>query len=135
MLKKYKITEERHPKNPKIGRIEALIDFGDVKKGDKGGFIEKEENLSHDGEAWVYGNAEVYGDAKATTVVKTFENAFYYDITVTDKHIKIGCQQHLKSEWVDFTDEEIIGMDGKKALKFWRIFKPLAEQLGLFEEV
>ena len=39
MLKKYKITEERHPKNPKIGRIEALIDFGDVKKGDKGGFI------------------------------------------------------------------------------------------------
>ena len=177
MLKKYKITEERHPKNPKIGRIEALIDFGDVKKGDKGGFIEKEENLSHDGEAWVWGNAEVYddaevygdaevhgnakvygnakvdgnadvygdawvwgnaevyGDAKATTVVKTFENAFYYDITVTDKHIKIGCQQHLKSEWVDFTDEEIIGMDGKKALKFWRIFKPLAEQLGLFEEV
>ena len=159
MLKKYKITEERHPKNPKIGRIEALIDFGDVKKGDKGGFIEKEENLSHDGEAWVYGNAKVYGnaevygdaevygnaevcdnakvygDAEATTVVKTFGNAFYYDITVTDKRIKIGCQQHLKPEWVDFTDEEIIGMDGKKALKFWRIFKPLAQQLGLFEEV
>ena len=153
MLKKYKITEERHPKNPKIGRIEALIDFGDVKKGDKGGFIEKEENLSHDGEAWVYGdakvygnaevygdakvygNAEVYGDAEATTVVKTFGNAFYYDITVTDKHIKIGCQQHLKSEWINFQEGEIIEMDRKKALKFWEIFKPLAEQLGLFAEV
>ena len=141
MLKKYKITEERHPKNPKIGRIEALIDFGDVEKGDKGGFIEKEENLSHNGEAWVWGNAEVhgnakvYGDAKATTVVKTFENAFYYDSTVTDKHIKIGCRQHLKSEWINFQEGEIIKMDGKEALKFWRTFKPLAEQLGLFEEV
>ena len=26
-------------------------------------------------------------------------------------------------------------MDGKRALEFWRIFKPLAEQLGLFEEI
>ena len=159
--KKFKLTEEtiENAWGITLYRIIALRDFRNVKAGDKGGFVEKEENLSHDGEAWVYGdaevygdakvygnaevygnakvygNAEVYGDAKATTVVKTFENAFYYDITVTDKHIKIGCQQHLKSEWLNFTDEEIIGMDGKKALKFWRTFKPLAEQLGLFEEV
>jgi hypothetical protein len=30
--------------------------------GDLGGYIEKEDNLS--GDAWVYGNAQVYGDAK-----------------------------------------------------------------------
>ena len=70
-----------------------------------------------------------------TTTVNTFGNAFIYKITVTDKHIKIGCQQHLKNEWKAFEDREIIKMDGKKALEFWRMFKPVLESLGLFEEV
>ena len=44
-------------------RIKALISFGNVKKGEFGGYVEKEENLNHSGNAWVYGNARVYGDA------------------------------------------------------------------------
>lgn len=40
-------------------RIKALRDFGNVKKGDLGGYVEKEENLSHNGSAWVYGAAEL----------------------------------------------------------------------------
>ena len=47
----------------KLFRIKSLIDFGDVKRGEVGGFVEKEENLSQDGNAWVCGNALVYGDA------------------------------------------------------------------------
>lgn len=124
-----------------LHQIRAIRDFGNVKAGDIGGWIEKEENLSHDGDCWVYENAEVFGDAevyenaKVTTTVNTFGNAFIYKITVTDKHIKIGCQQHLKNEWKDFEDREIIKMNGKKALEFWRMFKPVLESLGLFEEV
>ena len=147
--KKFEFTEETKTtsRGVTVKRIVALRDFGDVKVGDKGGFLEKEENLSHDNDCWVYDEAQVYGEAqvydearvygeaRVTTVVKTFGNGFDYRITVTDKHIKIGCQQHLKSEWYNFQEGEIIEMDGKKALKFWRIFKPLAEQLGLFEEI
>ena len=48
----------------KLFRIKALISFGNVSAGDLGGYVEKEENLSHDGDAWVYGGAEVYGNAK-----------------------------------------------------------------------
>lgn len=118
-----------------LHQIRAIRDFGNVKAGDIGGWIEKEENLSHDGDCWVYENAEVYENAKVTTTVNTFGNAFIYKITVTDKHIKIGCQQHLKNEWKDFEDREIIKMNGKKALEFWRMFKPVLESLGLFEEV
>lgn len=136
-----------------LHQIRAIRDFGNVKAGDIGGWIEKEENLSHDGDCWVFGDAEVYGNAvvygdarvfgnarvygnaRVTTTVKTFGNAFIYKITVTDKHIKIGCQQHLKNEWKDFEDRKIIEMDGKKALEFWRMFKPVLESLGLFEEV
>ena len=48
----------------KLFRIRALVEFGTVKAGDLGGYIEKEENLDQDGDAWVCGNAKVYGDAK-----------------------------------------------------------------------
>ena len=44
-------------------RIKALISFGNVEKGDLGGYVKKEDNLSHSGNAWVYGNARVYGNA------------------------------------------------------------------------
>ena len=117
-----------------LHQIRAIRDFGNVEAGDIGGWIEKEENLSHDGDCWVFGNARVFGNAVVTTTVKTFGNAFIYKITVTDKHIKIGCQQHLKNEWKDFEDRKIIEMDGKKALEFWRLFKPVLESLGSFEE-
>ena len=159
--KKFKLTDETITNDwgVTLSRIIALKDFGNIEAGEKGGFVEKEENLSHENDCWVfdnaevcdnakvydnaevydnakvYDNAEVWGDAKATQMAKTFGNAFCYAITVTDKHIKIGCQQHLKSEWLNFQEGKIIEMDGKRALKFWRIFKPLAEQLGLFEEI
>ena len=47
-------------------QIKATADFGDVKKGDLGGFIEKEENLSQEDNAWVSGNARVYGNAQVS---------------------------------------------------------------------
>lgn len=51
---KYKLTEETvgHDR-VKLHRIEALKDFGSVGKGNKGGFIKSESNLSQDGNAWV----------------------------------------------------------------------------------
>lgn len=47
-------------------RVKALIPFGNVKKGELGGYVEKEENLSHSGIAWVYGDARVYGNAEVS---------------------------------------------------------------------
>lgn len=47
-----------------LHRIKAVRSFGNVKEGDFGGFIEKEENLSQELDAWVYGNAKVWGNAK-----------------------------------------------------------------------
>ena len=53
---KYKLTEEiKEYGSLKLYRIEAIESFSNVSKGDKGGFVEKEENLSQDGDAWVYG--------------------------------------------------------------------------------
>ena len=57
-------------------RIRALVDFGWVKKGDLGGFVEKPENVSHEGDAWVYGNARVYGDAQVYGDARVYGNAW-----------------------------------------------------------
>lgn len=44
-------------------RIRALRDFGHVRKGDLGGYVESERNLSHKGECWILGNAKVVDGA------------------------------------------------------------------------
>ena len=55
--------------------IEALTDFGDVKKGDIGGYVESAYNLSQEGTSWIYGDAVVFGDARVLHDAKVYDNA------------------------------------------------------------
>ena len=90
--KKYKLTDDcitigEH----KLYRIEALKDFFNVRKGEQGGFIEREYNLSHNGYCWVYDDAKVYGsavvdgyamvsyDSKVYDNARVYGNAEVYD--------------------------------------------------------
>lgn len=78
-MKKYRLTEETTKVgNRPLYRIQALRDFGNVKEGDIGGYIESEKNLSQDGNAWVYGNARVYGDAWVSGDAWVYGNAWVY---------------------------------------------------------
>ena len=68
-MKKFEFTGETKTisllfRTATLHRIRAVAEFGLVKIGDLGGWIEKEENLSHEGKAWVWGNAKVCGDAE-----------------------------------------------------------------------
>lgn len=52
MTKKFKLTNNSidiSEANVTVYQIEALRDFGNVKKGDRGGFIQSEDNLSQEG--------------------------------------------------------------------------------------
>lgn len=63
-MKKFELTADRIKSNGvTLHRIKALIDFGDVKAGELGGYVEKETNLSQYGDAWVYRHAQVFGNA------------------------------------------------------------------------
>ena len=77
-MKKFKLTSEFivDISGVKLFRIKALIEFGNVKAGDLGGYIEKEENLSHMGNAWVSGNAQVSGDAQVFGDARVSGNAW-----------------------------------------------------------
>jgi len=75
----FKLTNETKVfYNTTLYRIEATVDIVSigVKKGDKGGFIEKESNL-HD-QAWVFGDARVFGDACVSDNARVFGNAQVY---------------------------------------------------------
>lgn len=63
-MKKFELTTEpiTNEAGKKLFRIKALIDFGDVKAGELGGYVEKEGNVSQDGNAWVCGDAKVSGN-------------------------------------------------------------------------
>ena len=88
-MKKYELTEETTVTvlGKTLYRIKAVRDFGSVKAGDLGGYIEKEGNLSHfdnarvsgdarvSGNAWVYGDAWVFGNARVCGDAKVYGNA------------------------------------------------------------
>ena len=63
-MKKYELTSETKVINGvELHRIKALESFGNIKEGELGGWIEREENLSQYGDAWVGGNAMVRENA------------------------------------------------------------------------
>ena len=97
MEKKYELVME----NPldfyhrKLYRVRALKDFADVKKGDLGGFIENENNLSQEENCWVYNNAvvsenaRVYNNAKIYDKAEVYGNAKVYNLTIIHDNAKV----------------------------------------------
>ena len=91
MEKKYKLTEETiNVDGRTLYRIEALKDFGDVKKGDKGGFVENENNLSQCCDCWVYDDALVCENAVVGGNVKVGGNAMVYGDAKVIGNAKVG---------------------------------------------
>lgn len=81
-MKKYKLTKEtREVGGCVLHRIMALRDFGNVKKDDLGGWVESEDNLSHDGNCWICDDAivrnyaEVCGDVIVCGAVEILGDA------------------------------------------------------------
>lgn len=114
MEKKYKLTDETiEVEGKSLYRIEALKDFCEIKKGDKGGFIESEDNLSHEGNAWVYNdarlsdnswvyeNACVYGTSRVYDDARVCGNSRVYGTArVTDDAFVCGTARVYDNDWV-----------------------------------
>ena len=139
-MKKYKLTNEKHPHYPKLRRIKALIDFDCVKKGDLGGWIEKEGNLSQEGNCWVYGSALVFGSARVCGSALVFGSARvcgemkisktsdyqtigvlgsrYTTLTATRELVSTGCFVGTWDELIRRSGERIWTAQYKQARKF-----------------
>jgi len=89
VMKKYEFTGETFEWCGRtLKQIRALRDFGNVKAGDIGGWIEKEKNLSHSGDCWVYDEAivcdaaVVRGAAAARDFAAIIESAVVKDSAI-----------------------------------------------------
>lgn len=88
-------------------RIRSLRDFRDVKKGDLGGYIDSENNLSHDGDCWVYDtsrvlgaahihdNARIHGCSYIGGCADIFENAYVYGGLPVYRNVHIFGQSRI----------------------------------------
>ena len=78
-MKKYELTTETLQfAGFTLHRIKALKDFGSVKAGELGGWIESEENLSQADNAWVSNNAKVFDNAKVIDNARVYGDAKIY---------------------------------------------------------
>ena len=124
MEKKYELTDITINWHGRVlHRIKALRDiecgwiFRDVSVGELGGFIEKEENLSHEGDCWIFQDAKVYDNAIVTGDAQVFQDAQVYD------NAKIGgtsiisdnAQIHGNAT-IDFDIPKNIWCDGKSEI-------------------
>ena len=90
-MDKYKLTNETIIINGHIlHRIQALKDFNFVVKGDLGGFVESEKNLSHEGKCWIYDDAKVYGNASITKDAQIYDRAEIFDEAVITSLVDVG---------------------------------------------
>ena len=106
-MKKYELLEDDtitiNGGNIKLYRIKACIQLKlrdkTVNKGDLGGYIQCEDNLSHDGNAWIYDNALVYGFAMIYHNAQVFGNAKVFgNVVVYDNAKVFGRSQVYDSE-------------------------------------
>ena len=118
---KYKITDECKVFGEiTLHRIEALKDFNDVKKGDKGGYIEKENNLSQYGDAWVCGNAKVCGNADYIVFKNWWSSGRYFTWTRSNDKWRVGCFYGTGDELIAkaYEDSETSGKNYEKIVKY-----------------
>lgn len=78
--KKYKLDKEDTViwYSHRLYRIIAIKDFGNVSKGDKGGYVESEKNLSHFGKSWIYDEAKACGEASIEADAHIHDDVIVY---------------------------------------------------------
>ena len=76
-MAKYELLAEKSitVSGVKLFRIRATVSFGSIQEGEEGGFVESEDNLSQSDEAWVYGEARVFGKAQVCGEARVYGEA------------------------------------------------------------
>ena len=96
--KKFELTDEQVEYLGKtLYRIRALKEIPNtkVKRGDLGGFVEKEENLSQKGTCWIYDSSWVYENAMVKEHAKITGNSRVYGRARVGGHAKIDLSSRI----------------------------------------
>ena len=72
------------------GRVKALKNFGTIKKGSLGGIIDSYDNLSQQGNCWVYKNARIKDKALVTHNARVMGYSIVHDHAVVSDETKLS---------------------------------------------
>lgn len=90
MEKKFELTDNFiiNAFGVKLFQIKCTKSFKYAKEGDLGGYVEKDENLDQESDAWVSGNARVAGNAWVSGNARVYG---YAEIDNNNKHCGFDC--------------------------------------------
>ena len=124
-MKKYEILMDKKNtiefEGRTLYRIRALRDFNDVKKGDLGGYVEAESNLSQEGDCWIYnnaksmdnsrmyGNSRMYDDSKMYNSSAMHEDSEMYDNSEMFDNSEIYDSSIMHDNCRMYNDSEMYG--------------------------
>ena len=77
-------------------RIRALKDFSDVKRGELGGWVSSEDNLSQEGNCWIYNEAKCMDNAKMynNSTMHDYSEMYDYSIMRGDSEMHSYTEMH-----------------------------------------
>ena len=120
-MKKYELTTETLQfAGCTLHRIKAVKDFGSVKAGELGGWIESEENLSQADNAWVYNNAKVFDKARVYGDAAVSDDAKVCGYAAVSDNARV-CDNAEVSDYVEVFENAIV-LGHAKVCGFTRIF-------------
>lgn len=77
--------------------------------------------------------ADLYGTRLYGTIGDSYHlksvSCGIYPVSYTAEVMQIGCQRHGLEDWWSFDDARIKAMGGATALEWWRIWKPILQQI------
>lgn len=97
MNKKYEVTNITMEFGERtLYRIRALKDFADVKTGDLGGWVSGENNLSQEGNCWIYDEAKCMDNSKiyGNSTMHDYSEMYDYSIMYGDSEMHNYTEMH-----------------------------------------
>lgn len=110
-MKKYELVN--YNEDTGLYQIKALCDFSDVKAGELGGWVAGEDNLSHEGDCWVYSNARVcayaavFGSARVGGTARVGGNARVFDEARVSGSARVGGSARVSGRAAVFGDDVV----------------------------
>jgi len=111
-------------------QIKAEMSFWNISKWELGWRIEKEENLSQDGDAWVSGDARVYGNAWVSGNARVYGNACVSGNASVSGKIKLQfwwCFARKEKDW------DISEVENEWIILMIKDYKPAEEEKKIVE--
>ena len=158
--RKYELTNITMKfKERTLYRIRALKDFSNVKKGDLGGWVSSENNLSQEGDCWIYdeakcmdnarmydnstmhdyskmydysimrGNSEMYGHSEMFNYSEMYDYSIMHDNSIMYDYSEMHDHSRMYGDSILKDEEKLYGELISKVDKFIDISNPKGEMV------